>query len=287
MMRFTLLPLCLCVSVFSSYAQTSDSLAYFPCAVGNKWEWVSYSDNSRITIEITRDSIGSDGTKFLFINGETIPRYSIDTLHHVYQFLNSIDTLGHMSAGPPFLLFKLDAQEGDSFYTNNNNTLIRVSIYPSVVFGHVVTIKQFTWYGQPGGSWFLTGSLAWGFGRIAVEGPFSEAVIGCRIDGINYGSLLSIRESNPPLPTVLRLEQNYPNPFNPTTTIRYALPVRSRVRLAVFNPLAQQVAILIDGEVDAGYHEVTFDASSLASGVYFYRLQTGDFVQTLKLCLIR
>jgi Zn-dependent M28 family amino/carboxypeptidase len=83
------------------------------------------------------------------------------------------------------------------------------------------------------------------------------------------------------------LEPNYPNPFNPSTTIRYGLPHKSIVQLAVYNTLGQEVALLVQGEQEAGYHEVRFDASGLSSGVYFYRLQTGDFVQTRKLLLLR
>jgi hypothetical protein len=83
------------------------------------------------------------------------------------------------------------------------------------------------------------------------------------------------------------LYQNFPNPFNPLTTIRYGLPHKSAVRLTVFNTLGQQVATLVQGELEAGYHEVRFDASGMASGVYFYRIQAGDFIQTHKLLLIR
>jgi hypothetical protein len=83
------------------------------------------------------------------------------------------------------------------------------------------------------------------------------------------------------------LGQNYPNPFNPTTTIRYALPYRSRVNLTVYNTLGQQVAIPIHAQQEAGSYEVKFDGSALASGVYFYRLQTGGFVDTKKLLLLR
>ena len=89
------------------------------------------------------------------------------------------------------------------------------------------------------------------------------------------------------LPESYSLSQNYPNPFNPSTTIQYALPSRSHVTLTVFNTLGQIVRELVNGEMEAGYHEVEFDGSNLASGVYLYRLQAGSFVQTRKLILLR
>jgi hypothetical protein len=95
------------------------------------------------------------------------------------------------------------------------------------------------------------------------------------------------RQLNLELPQEYRLEQNYPNPFNPSTTIRYGLPARSHVSLTVFNALGQQVAQLVNGEIEAGYHEVQFNASELSSGVYFYRIQAGTFVETKRLLLLR
>ena len=89
------------------------------------------------------------------------------------------------------------------------------------------------------------------------------------------------------IPGKFRLEQNYPNPFNPSTIIHYDLPQRSIVRLSVFNTLGQEVAVLISGEESAGYHEVRFDAVGLPSGMYFYRLQAGDYVQSRKLLLLK
>ena len=86
-------------------------------------------------------------------------------------------------------------------------------------------------------------------------------------------------------PLTWELSQNYPNPFNPSTTIRYGLPARSQVTLTVFNTLGQQVAVLQNGEQDAGYHEAIFNAQGLSSGVYFCRMQAGSFVETKKLLL--
>jgi photosystem II stability/assembly factor-like uncharacterized protein len=88
-------------------------------------------------------------------------------------------------------------------------------------------------------------------------------------------------------PHAFSLSQNYPNPFNPSTTIHYGLPERSHVSLAVYNTLGQQVTVLQEGEQEAGYHDVKFDASTLPSGVYFYRLQAGIYGETRRLCLVR
>jgi hypothetical protein len=85
----------------------------------------------------------------------------------------------------------------------------------------------------------------------------------------------------------ISLEQNYPNPFNPTTVVRYRLPVVNTVRLVVYDVLGREVAVLVDEKKDPGSYEVTFDGSGLSSGVYFYRMQAGDFVQTRKLIVLR
>jgi hypothetical protein len=89
------------------------------------------------------------------------------------------------------------------------------------------------------------------------------------------------------VPKEVHLLQNYPNPFNASTVVRYALPNRAHVRIAIMNVLGQEVAILVDGEFGPGYHEVKLDSSRLASGVYFYRMETGNFTQSKKFCLIK
>jgi hypothetical protein len=94
-------------------------------------------------------------------------------------------------------------------------------------------------------------------------------------------------EKTEEVPTSYGLEQNYPNPFNPRTTIRYQLPARGHVSLRVYDMMGREVAVLADAEQEGGHRSVVFDASNLPSGVYFYRLIVGSFVETKKLVVLR
>lgn len=89
------------------------------------------------------------------------------------------------------------------------------------------------------------------------------------------------------LPPDFKLEQNYPNPFNPTTIISFQIPAASKVNLEVFDILGRKISTLIDGQLAAGTHQITFDASHLASGLYLYRIQTENFTQSKMLTLIK
>jgi hypothetical protein len=88
-------------------------------------------------------------------------------------------------------------------------------------------------------------------------------------------------------PEAVTLGRNYPNPFNPSTRISYSLPRESRARVTVLDRAGRTVAVLTDAWQSAGLHEIRFDASGLASGAYFYRLEAGGSSQTRKMALIR
>ncbi|MCR4438093.1 MAG: T9SS type A sorting domain-containing protein [candidate division KSB1 bacterium] len=97
----------------------------------------------------------------------------------------------------------------------------------------------------------------------------------------------SVEELTAALPTKFELTQNYPNPFNPTTTFRLALPKTAEVRVTVYNMLGQRVAELFHGHLPAGVHTFTFDGRNCASGVYFYRVEAGDFVGIKRMVLVK
>jgi hypothetical protein len=88
-------------------------------------------------------------------------------------------------------------------------------------------------------------------------------------------------------PRAFALDQNYPNPFNPSTRIAYELPVDSRVTLKVYDALGREVTTLASGEAKAGLQSVEWNASGLASGVYFCRIQAGSFVATRRMLLLK
>ncbi len=107
---------------------------------------------------------------------------------------------------------------------------------------------------------------------------------------VNYSNVIEVEQSTP---TVFSLSQNFPNPFNPTTTIKYGLPSISNVRIKIYNSLGQEIETLVDGTQNAGYHEVTWDASNKASGIYFYSIEAasetgkGTFRSVKKLVLLK
>jgi photosystem II stability/assembly factor-like uncharacterized protein len=102
-----------------------------------------------------------------------------------------------------------------------------------------------------------------------------------------YQSTVAVREETPLVPLQFALEQNYPNPFNPATVISFQLPVSSRVTLKVFDVNGREVARLVDGNLTAGNHAVTFAPRDLASGIYFYKITAGKFSQTRKAILMK
>ncbi len=153
----------------------------------------------------------------------------------------------------------------------------------------------------------LTGTVSTGqVARIGQDGAFyfngaidnvqlfSRGLSETEVKALYNSSIITgVEDKGAKLPVTYSLSQNYPNPFNPSTTIKFALPKQSKVTLEIFNILGQRVQQLINTEMTAGYHEVHFSNSSLASGIYLYRLQASstensqNFMMVKKMILLK
>jgi len=182
--------------------------------------------------------------------------------------------------------------------SNNTDSLLTMDVWTKAVgpnggqkTGGVVTRRTI----NPGVAYFDSGSHALGVGAPNGEYVFT-VYVGEYPDEImdssnatytktplEKGSLAEGKGS----PDAFELSDNYPNPFNPSTTIRYQLPVDAHVILTVSDIVGREVARLVNGPQEAGYKSVSFDGSNLASGIYFYRLQAGSFMETRKLVMMK
>jgi hypothetical protein len=132
--------------------------------------------------------------------------------------------------------------------------------------------------------------LVWNFDASYDNGKNTARFL---VDNFNSGIVpptqtpVGVDDEEQLLPTAFALHQNYPNPFNPHTTISFELSARSKVKLTVYNILGQEVTTLIERDMPAGKHEIEFNGAAYASGVYFYRLETGRSVATRKMLLLK
>lgn len=107
------------------------------------------------------------------------------------------------------------------------------------------------------------------------------------IDSTCIVLLDAITQNNNQVPVVYSLSQNYPNPFNPETRIQFGLPKSGNVKLVIYDVLGAEVATLVNSRLEAGFHTVVFSGSNYASGIYFYRIESGDFVNVKKMVLVK
>lgn len=161
------------------------------------------------------------------------------------------------------------------------------------VFGQLRQVMTFDF----GGVNLSTGDTLFGPGAILAKGigiireEYYERdyflLSGAIIDSVQYGTIVGVDDEGSSLPDAVKLDQNFPNPFNPSTRIGYSVPHRSFVSIGVYNVLGQEVATLVDGEMDAGRHFATWNAAGMPSGVYFCRLKTADRILSIRLLLLR
>ncbi len=134
-------------------------------------------------------------------------------------------------------------------------------------------------YNQSGGAFFT--------GMIDDIRIYSRVLTQEEIDSLNNEGVSAVELTDVPISEEFKLNQNYPNPFNPNTTINFSIPGATFVSLKIFNSLGQEVETLVSEDLNAGNYKYDWNAESLTSGVYFYTLIAGNFIETMKMILLK
>ncbi len=136
----------------------------------------------------------------------------------------------------------------------------------------------------------ISNTSIWDFLRTVATEPNGNVWVGTNGFGmavLNENGLTSVEQINDAGVEDYSLNQNYPNPFNPSTNIQFSLPQSSFVTLEVFNLISESVGVLVSEELNAGTYNYSWNAKALPSGIYFYKLQAGNFTQTKKMILLK
>jgi hypothetical protein len=286
-------------SIIKSLPFHIEDYGWFPLAIGNIWIYDSYSLEG-ISSQFT-------GTKYMKVVDDTLienknyfvieNEFTLAAVFPELMFLRIDSATGLVyrywtELGNEYIFHDLIAEEGDIVYNpfNPNEPFYFLQYEQPTNYLEMDTYeRRYLEYGLC----TCHHNLIKGFGLAStyfLEVYGEENILkGCVIDGVVYGdtTFVAVENEVSPIPKEYKLEQNYPNPFNPSTTISYQLPEAGNVSLKVFDVLGREVATLVDEYRNAGSYEIEFVASALPSGVYFYQLKAGDFVETKKMLLIK
>jgi hypothetical protein len=288
------------VQVIKSLPIPDEVLNYYPLSVGNKWVYdkttVTYDpypqySHQVLVKEVLGDTIAANSKHYYYLKDQTgWGEYVLERIDSsggkVYRYLED--------PGLPeneYLLDDLLAEVGDTVnsYRMGYHPGSHTTVLDEITFakwGLSKPKKVFEQYILHPPVYSLTQDI--GLDSIYSYFDFGNTWIvlkGCIIDGVVYGdtTVVSVRDETQNQPTEFSLSQNYPNPFNPTTTIRFTISDLRFTILKVYDVLGNEVAILVNEEKPIGSYDVEFYGSNLPSGIYFYQLKAGSFIQTKKM----
>ncbi len=291
-------------------------LNFYPIAIGNKWVYdkVTVEQNpypnyyhTIITKEVLGDTIAPNGKQYYKVNDATIWESSVlervDSLEgKVYRYYEDLSLPEN-----EYLAYDLLAEVGDTVnsFRPGFNTVMFTTMFAESTFnkwGMTKPKKVFQEYTLHPPIFSLTQYI--GLDSIYFYFDFGDTWItlkGCIIDGVVYGdtTVVSVEDEENPLPSSFKLEQNYPNPFNPSTKIKFSIPSviasgtkqSQIVTLKIYDVLGNEITTLVNEELPAGEYEVELNTSFInhqsSSGIYFYQLKSGSFVETKKMILLK
>ncbi len=224
----------------------------------------------------------TDGAVWDSTSGDTLGRPTAllgRTKFDLQEAINKFSNDGQFADTVGFIAAKISAT---GLPPGFNDTGFAVLAYNISTTSHKKHLCLDSCWFRPGGTWKWAGSG--GVNRFPTwDGPHCYLI---------WNPAADVRSIDDGLPKSFTLSQNYPNPFNPSTVIRFDIPVNSKVNLTIYNVLGQKVKTLIDQDLAAKHYEVDWDGTSdggtkVASGIYFYKIEAGNFIQTKKMVMLK
>ncbi|MFZ0453900.1 MAG: SBBP repeat-containing protein [Ignavibacteriaceae bacterium] len=275
---------------FIKHSNDSSHTKYLPLAIGNKWIFRTIEKDSSGIIYlddtsncfIQKYSIINDKRYYLLSGGPLILNglFRTDSLKLYKYDSNNVENL----------IYNFSDENADTNKLADGTKIFLLNHYIDTLFNKATDVKNLCFESKEKTEISFAGKL----------GPIMQIKAGSKVNSVSQSNLLSftISDSNYNIFTGLNknnyitinsyeLKQNYPNPFNPTTTISYSLDRASLVILKVYDILGREVATLVNKEKMPGNYSVVFNAINLASGMYIYRMQAGNFIATKKLILLK
>jgi Carboxypeptidase regulatory-like domain/Secretion system C-terminal sorting domain len=252
-------------------------LGWMPNDINGMNLWCFISDNGGKIVRMNPETGETDEGYPIYPESESFPggmdiscsyNQANNTIATCMQGMQ-IDLWEGTESGPRWIWIDEDSQLGTLEAQENTTLTLHVDVTESHL-GEVVTIED---GGIGGAEMFIEGYPWLGLGPIDIM--------------VTFNIESSADEASSDLPEEYALHQNYPNPFNPTTAIQFDLVESNKVKLTIYDVLGREVTKLVDNQISAGYHTVNFDGTGLATGVYFYRIEAGTFVDMKKLVLIK
>jgi len=274
------------------------TFAQSPFEVGNRWDliegwWDGWgnSDSDTIVYRVVSDTLLQNGITYYKVLPENIPLFKnlirADSIG-VYYYDSVCDTewLFYSYNLPVGQFIQVPEEICD---TTNSPVMYKMMESTTYLFGSNVNTMTFAYEG--GIDFFYSTQITLEYGFISwwsadIFTNYYKTLIGCELNGIVYGTLTDV-PSEPYQINKYSLKQNYPNPFNPATNLSYSITQPGLVTLKIYDVLGTEIETLVNEEKPTGTYELNWNAANLPSGVYFYRLQAGSFVQTRKMILLK
>jgi len=296
------------INIIKKIPLDKEIFKYDPLDIGNKWVYkgtffVPEDQHSFVqTNEVIKDTVMANQQSYKLIQSIRIDNStSYIQLGYFYERIDSLT--GKVYAwekfsGTEHQIDDLSSTLGDSINVSRFGLVNGPTSFDSLYFKNVLGMSKeyhvFHSLTNPlgyGDRYSLSKDLGLTYRLSSDDQIFNEFVIkGAVIKGIVYGdtsTIVGITDKTLTPPKEYVLSQNYPNPFNPNTVISYSLPSASNIILIVYNTIGQTVKVLQNGFRNAGNYSVTFNASGLPSGIYFYKLEAGQFSKVKKMILIK